>query len=163
CPGTRDSVEATRILAVVVGRSGAGGATGRAVAMIFPIWSRLGALLYWIHKGLEAPDFGEQAAASVQRKYASQVASYNPMLGNLCLAKLRALLFDTFPPGGSILVAACGAGGEAIDLAKAGFRVTGFDVLKEMVRAARGNAAAAGVGVEFLTAEMADLDLPGRT
>jgi SAM-dependent methyltransferase len=50
-----------------------------------------------------------------------------------------------------------------IHLARQGYRVTGFDFLPEMVRAAEKNVAAAGVSAEFFAADMAELDRRGRT
>lgn len=48
-----------------------------------------------------------------------------------------------------ILDIACGTGRHAIELAKRGYRVTGFDLSEGQLRLAREKAAAAGVGVEF--------------
>jgi SAM-dependent methyltransferase len=66
------------------------------------------------------------------------------------------------PPGGSILVAGCGAGGEVVHLARLGWRVTGFDLLPEMIDAARAVTAEAGVQADLFTADVRALDLPGR-
>ena len=161
-PGARERVPPDRVIAVVAALPGAGGAIGSAIATAFPVWSRLAAAIFWLHKTFEAPDFSDGAVVSVQRKYAAQVDSYAGMLHFPLGAELGDLLRDVFPGGGSILVAGSGAGGEAIHLARAGYRVTGLDVLEEMVRAARMNAAAAGVDIEFVQADMADFDLPGR-
>jgi len=51
-----------------------------------------------------------------------------------------------------ILDAACGTGMHAIALAKAGNRVSGSDISKEMIRAAKKNARAARLYVDFKTA-----------
>ena len=161
-PRAREQISPDRVIAVVAGRPGAGGAIGSAIATAFPVWSRLAAVLYWCRKVLEAPGFGDDAAASVQRKYAEQVDTYTRML-HVPLGAELSDLFHTVVRGGSVLVAGSGAGGEAIHLARAGYRVTGLDVLEEMVRAARQNAASSGVDIEFLQADMAELDLPGRT
>jgi SAM-dependent methyltransferase len=161
-PGARECLPPERVIAVVTAQPGAGDAIGRTIAMAFPAWSRLAAAIYWFRKILVAPDFGDDAAASVQRKYAAQVESYSGMLRFAVRDDLHALLTSLLPAGGSVLVAGSGAGGEAIHLARAGYRVTGFDILEEMVGSARSNAAAAGVEVEFVRADMAELDLPGR-
>lgn len=162
-PAARETLPPDRVLAVVAAGSGAGGATGRALALAYPAWSRVAGLLYWFRKAIEAPDFGADAAASVQRKYAAQVETYTGMLGFPLGQELQSLLGRTFPAGGSILVAGSGAGGEVIHLARQGYRVTGFDFLPEMVRAAERNASAAEVTAEFFQADMAGLDLGGRT
>ena len=48
-----------------------------------------------------------------------------------------------------ILDIACGTGRHAIELAKRGYQVTGFDLSEGQLRLAREKAAAAGVSVEF--------------
>ncbi|MBI1950343.1 MAG: class I SAM-dependent methyltransferase [Acidobacteria bacterium] len=162
-PGARETLPPERVLAVVAAGPGAGGATGRVLALAYPAWTRVAAVIYWIRKAVEAPDFAAGAAASVQAKYADQVEIYTGMLGFPLGHNLQTLLSRTFPIGGSVLVAGSGAGGEVIHLARQGYRVTAFDVLPEMVRAAGRNAEAAGVAAEFLQADMAELDLRGRT
>lgn len=159
----RERIAPDRLIAVVSEKIGAGGVIGRLVAMGFPIWSRLASVLYWFRKVLAAPSFGDGAADSVRRKYSAQVDSYSAIPGDLLRDELKDLLEAVFPARGRVLVAASGAGGEAIQLARGGHRVTGFDVLENMVSAARRNASAAGVEVEFVQVDMADLDLPGRT
>src|SRR3989338_580121 len=161
-PGAREALPADRVLAVVAAGTGSGGATGRGLALAFPAWTRAAGLLYWFRKAIEAPDFGGEAGVSVQRKYASQVETYTGMVGFPLGPKLQSLLSRTFPAGGSVLVAGSGAGGEVIHLARQGYRVTGFDFLPEMVRAAEKNVAAAGVDAEFFAADMAELDWGGR-
>ncbi len=161
-PGAREIVPATGVLAVVEGRLGAGGPLGAIVSGGFPFWSRLAAGLHGTVKAIGSPAFGDEASASVGNKYGSQVESYSEMIGNPPGEELRRLLSRRFPAGGSILVAGCGAGSEVLHLARAGYRVTGFDVLEGMIRAARTHAAAAGIQAELLQADMADLDLAGR-
>ncbi|HKB07113.1 MAG TPA: class I SAM-dependent methyltransferase [Candidatus Polarisedimenticolia bacterium] len=162
-PRARERIAPDRLIAVVSGKIGAGDVIGRTIAMAFPIWSRLASMLYRFRKVLEAPRFGDAATDSVRRKYSAQVDSYSAIPGDLLRDDLRGLLEAVFPAGGRLLIAASGAGGEAIQLARGGYRVTGFDVLENMVSAARRNASAAGVEVEFVQTDMADLDLPGRT
>jgi SAM-dependent methyltransferase len=161
-PAGRESLPAASVIATVVNRPGAGGSLGRAAAEVFPLWSRWAALRYWCRKILEAPDFRDDALESVKRKYASQVRGYVELVDLPLDEDLRRLLRGITPQGGSILVAGMGAGGEALHLARDGYRVTAFDYLPEMVRAARENARVAGVDVEFLCADMAELDLGGR-
>ena len=163
CPGAREVIAAHGVLAVVAGERGAGGAVGRAVVAGFPFWSRWVALRYWLRKIREAPRFAGDAVASVQRKYQGQVESYTDLLSfPLGDDDLHALLVSAFPKGCSVLIAGSGAGGEAIHLSRDGYRVTGFDFLEDMVRAGERNARAAACPIEFVLADMAELDLPGR-
>jgi SAM-dependent methyltransferase len=161
--GVRDRVTPDRIRGVVAETFGAGGVSGRALALAYPLWSRFAAFVYRIRKAMEAPDFGAGAAASVQEKYASQVASYTDMLGFPLGEDLQRLLVRTFPAGGSVLVAGCGVGGEVIHLARLGYRVSGFDFLPEMVRASERNVREAGVQADLFEADMAELDRNGET
>ncbi len=119
-----------------------------------------------------APGFGDRAGASVQEKYRQQVGGYaaqhdspsqgnEPRRSNLD-ADLLAILGDRVPRGGSILVAGCGTGSEAVHLAGLGYHVTAFDILPQMVDAARAAAARAGLRLEVLAADLCRLDLPGR-
>jgi SAM-dependent methyltransferase len=160
-PGGREPVPRERILGVASGPASAGGAGGRAIARLFPVWSRVAALLYWRRKIVAAPSFRDGAAESVRRKYADQVAGYEAMIGAPSdpdsLQTLAGL-----SPGSAILVAGSGAGSEALQLARQGYRVTGFDFVPAMVETGRRQARAAGLDVEFLPAEMETLDLPGR-
>ena len=160
-PAARERLPGERVVAVVELPAWTEW-TGRMVAAGYPLWSRTAGLLYWIRKALEAPAFGADAAASVRRKYAGQVTEYTGMLGFPLGEELLALLARTIPSGGSVLVAGSGAGGELIHLARMGYRVSGFDVLPEMVRAAEANARDAGAGIEIFQADMADLDRGGK-
>ncbi len=160
-PGGRESVPRGEILGVASGPAFAGGAGGRAIAWLFPAWSRVAALLYWRRKIVAAPYFGEDASESVRRKYADQVVGYEAMIGSPSDPdSLRVL--DVLAPGSAILVAGSGAGSEALQLARQGFRVTGFDFVPAMVDSGRKQALTAGLEVEFLAAGMETLDLPGR-
>ena len=59
---------------------------------------------------------------------------------------------------GTALDAGMGQGRNAVYLARQGWRVTGFDLSAEALKAARANAAAAGVQVETVKAGYADFD-----
>jgi SAM-dependent methyltransferase len=113
----------------------------------------------WIWRRVErAPCFADEADRSVQRKYDLQVDDYLRMRSsNLTEEQLAALRTHAKPPA-RVLVAGCGAGGEAIHLARLGYRVTGFDVLPAMVAAARRAAAEAGVELDLVTASLDDFD-----
>jgi len=116
----------------------------------------------WIWRRVErAPCFGDEADGSVRRKYDLQVDDYLRMRSNnLTDGQLAALRVHAAPPA-RILVAGCGAAGEAIHLARLGHRVTGFDVLPSMVTVARRAAAEAGVELDLVTASLDDFDPSG--
>jgi SAM-dependent methyltransferase len=158
CPPGREEVAGHRILGIVVG-DGASGTGGRVVASLFPAWSRLAAVRYWYRKIQEAPLFGSDATASIARKYEKQVESYAGILDEPLDPWIVAVLRRLVPHGGSILVAGSGSGREALHLAREGYRVTGFDLVPEMVEASRRNALAMGVKVEFFQADMATMEL----
>lgn len=68
---------------------------------------------------------------------------------------LRAALGEA--GGRSVLDCSCGAGGQAIPLARLGWRVTGTDITEASLNAARRRAGEEGVGVDFHACDMADL------
>ena len=67
------------------------------------------------------------------------------------LEKLQSPIPENGRPA-RVLDAACGTGMHAIALSKAGNRVSGADISKEMIRAAKKNARAARLDVDFKTA-----------
>ena len=66
------------------------------------------------------------------------------------------------PPGGRVLDVPCGDGRHALELAPRGFAVTGVDLSKEQIEAARKNAAAARLDAEWRQADMRDLPWQSR-
>ena len=66
------------------------------------------------------------------------------------------------PPGARVLDLACGWGRHAIALAAAGFQVTGLDHSDTLLTAAREDAAAAGVEVEWVQGDMRQLRWSGE-
>jgi SAM-dependent methyltransferase len=63
----------------------------------------------------------------------------------------------TLPPGSAVLDLACGHGRHAIELAKRGYQVTGLDLSASHLALAREAAAASGVTVNWVEADMRDL------
>ncbi len=63
--------------------------------------------------------------------------------------------------GGRILDLACGAGRHAIELARRGFAVTGYDLSEDLLRQARADAARAKVRVTFVCGDMRELRFRG--
>jgi ubiquinone/menaquinone biosynthesis C-methylase UbiE len=74
--------------------------------------------------------------------------------------RCAAALQDRLPPGACVLEVAPGPGYLAIELARAGHRVTGVDISHSFIRIASENAARAGVAVDFRHGDAARLPLP---
>jgi SAM-dependent methyltransferase len=72
------------------------------------------------------------------------------------------MLLSRLRPGSRILVVGSGSGGEAMEFARAGFEVVGFDFVPAMVEAARRHSGAVGLRIAFVGAEITTLDLGGR-
>ncbi len=70
---------------------------------------------------------------------------------------------ELIPSGAKTLDVGCGAGAETIFLARCGFRAIGVDSSAKAVEIARTSAAAAGVEVSFLRADVTDLPLADRS
>ncbi len=162
CHGGRGVVPPGAVLGIVRGGLTAGGAAGRLIAVSFGLWSRFAQLLYWLRKIREAPDFGDEGTRSIERKYQEQVESYVTLLEYPLGDEIVAMLARHFPPRAALLVVGSGAGREALHLAREGYRITGIDLVPEMVQASRRNAESAGLEAEFLVSDMTTLDLPGR-
>ena len=62
----------------------------------------------------------------------------------------------------SILDVGCGTGRHSIELAKRGYRVTGIDLSKDQLNAARNKAKAAGVAVDFMQMDARQIQLTGK-
>jgi SAM-dependent methyltransferase len=58
------------------------------------------------------------------------------------------------PEGGAVLDACCGPGRHSLELASRGYRVTGIDITRAYLEAARESAAAWGVPADFLRADL---------
>ncbi len=74
--------------------------------------------------------------------------------------RCAALLQDRLAPGAAVLEVAPGPGYLAIQLARAGHRVTAVDISHSFVRIASQNAARAGVAVDVRQGDAAHLPLP---
>lgn len=66
------------------------------------------------------------------------------------------------PQGARVLDLACGWGRHSIELARAGFRVTGVDLSETLLARARRRAEAAGVSVEWVRADMREVPREGE-
>jgi SAM-dependent methyltransferase len=76
-------------------------------------------------------------------------------------AEMAALLKLAKPRGKAVLDLCSGPGRCAVELAKRGFRVTGVDRTRFLMRKAKARARAAGVKVEWVDADMRDFVRPG--
>src|SRR5262245_2891753 len=65
-------------------------------------------------------------------------------------------------PGSRILDVPCGDGRLAIDLARRGYRLTGVDISREFLEAARETASREGLAVEWRRSDMRDLPWRGE-
>ncbi|HET7838418.1 MAG TPA: class I SAM-dependent methyltransferase [Rectinemataceae bacterium] len=63
--------------------------------------------------------------------------------------------------GGAVLDACCGPGRHSLELASRGYRVTGIDITRAYLEAARESAAAWAVDAEFLRADLREFVRPG--
>ena len=78
------------------------------------------------------------------------------------MASSAALLLDslTLSPGATMLDVACGSGQLALAAAERGLKVTGVDIATNLILAARGRAAAAGLDVGFDEGDAEELPYP---
>lgn len=67
-------------------------------------------------------------------------------------------LVHRLPPGSAVLDAGCGSGYASLFLARRGFRVTGIDISKQMLRLAKRKVP----GATFLRMDMRKIDLPEK-
>jgi len=72
----------------------------------------------------------------------------------------REILERHLKPGGRLLDIGCGAGREALGLARAGFQVIGIDIASRMIGAARVNAQREGLRVTFRVQSVTELNEP---
>jgi ubiquinone/menaquinone biosynthesis C-methylase UbiE len=63
------------------------------------------------------------------------------------------------PPGARVLDLACGTGRHAIEMARRGYRVTGFDFSDRYLEIAATNARSAGVAVDWVRGDMRELEV----
>jgi SAM-dependent methyltransferase len=72
----------------------------------------------------------------------------------------REILVRYLRPGGRVLDIGCGAGREAVGLAREGYQVVGIDIAPQMVEAARANAERQGLTITFQVQSVTGLDEP---
>ncbi|MFI5339007.1 MAG: class I SAM-dependent methyltransferase [Candidatus Methylomirabilales bacterium] len=100
--------------------------------------------------------------AGIREKYNHPVEAheYSRLTGTGLCPIEREILDRHLKPGGRLLDIGCGAGREALGLARAGFQVIGIDIAPRMIEAARVNAQREGLRVTFRVQNATDLDEP---
>jgi SAM-dependent methyltransferase len=99
-------------------------------------------------------DYFDQTFISLYRDFLTPQRTAQEIAG---LGEMVPLL-----PGAQVLDVACGWGRHAIELARAGCRVTGIDLSPTLLARARKRAAAAGVELELVQGDMRELAWEGR-
>ncbi len=96
---------------------------------------------------------------------AEMARGYDEQVGASPLARADvAFCEQVFGRPGQLIDLGCGTGRLCVHFARRGFECVGVDLSDEMLAKARANAAAAGVGVEFVRANLVDLrDIPGSS
>ena len=104
----------------------------------------------------------EACLAGVRKKYSrpAEAREYSRLTETGLQPVEREMVERHIRPGGRVLDIGCGAGREAIGLARAGFRVVGIDIAPQMVEAARANAQREGLVITFRVQSATDLDEP---
>jgi SAM-dependent methyltransferase len=104
----------------------------------------------------------EAALAAVRDKYgrAGEVSRYSSLARAGTEAFELELVARHVRPGGSMLDVGCGAGREAIGFARSGYRVVAIDIAPAMIDAARRNAHAQGLAIDFRVQSATDLEEP---
>jgi SAM-dependent methyltransferase len=123
---------------------------------------RSGAVRFAWRRVERAPRFGPDAGLTVEEKYRQQVRDYREHLESNLTDEMRDAIRRHAGRGCDVLVGACGAGGEALDLCRAGFRVTAFDALPEMITATRQTLQEAGMTADLMVARVQDFDAGAR-
>lgn len=105
-----------------------------------------------------------ELARGVRAKYRGswEVETYDFMLAE-GLDGFESRAAREFKPGGTVLDIGCGAGREAIALARAGFKLVAIDIADEMIERARRNARREGVEAQFHVMGSDDLAFPGES
>ena len=104
----------------------------------------------------------EACLAGIREKYSQPVEAreYSKLVPGSLIPFEREILVGHMKPGGRVLDIGCGAGREALGLARLGFQVVGIDIAPQMVEAARANAQQEGLAITFRVQSVTDLDGP---
>ena len=102
----------------------------------------------------------EACLAAVREKYNQPVEAreYSRLVRGTLEPLEREVLVRHLKPGSRVLDIGCGAGREAIGLAREGFQVVGIDIAPQMVEAARANAQDEGLTITFRVRSVTTLD-----
>jgi len=104
----------------------------------------------------------EACLAGVRGKYnrPAEAREYSRLTQTGLQPVEREMVARHIRPGGRVLDIGCGAGREAIGLAREGFQVVGIDIAARMVEAAQANAQREGLAITFRIQSATDLDDP---
>jgi cyclopropane fatty-acyl-phospholipid synthase-like methyltransferase len=104
----------------------------------------------------------EACLAGIREKYSQPVEAreYSKLVAGSLVPIEREILVQHLKPGGRVLDIGCGAGREALGLAREKFQVVGIDIAPQMVEAARANAEQEGLTITFRVQSVTDLDGP---
>jgi SAM-dependent methyltransferase len=104
----------------------------------------------------------EACLAGVRDKYDQplEAQEYSNFVGGELDPTERDLVTQHVKAAGRLLDVGCGAGREALGLARMGFRVFGIDIARRMIEAARANALREGLPITFRILSVTDLDEP---
>lgn len=100
--------------------------------------------------------------SGVRDKYdrEAEARQYSSLASGVLEPVEREIVLRHVRPGGRILDIGCGAGREALGLARAGFRVVAIDIAPRMIEAARANAEREGLAITFRVQSATELDEP---
>lgn len=104
----------------------------------------------------------EVCLVGIREKYDQPIEAreYSKLVPGSLVPIEREILVRHLKPGGRVLDIGCGAGREALGLAREGYQVVGIDIAPQMVEAARANTQQEGLAITFRVQSVTDLDGP---
>jgi 2-polyprenyl-3-methyl-5-hydroxy-6-metoxy-1,4-benzoquinol methylase len=104
----------------------------------------------------------ESCLAGIREKYNQplEAREYSKLVQGSLIPLEQKILVRHLKPRVCVLDIGCGAGREALGLARLGFQVVGIDIAPQMVEAARVNAEREGLAITFRVQSVTELDGP---